>query len=82
MEKIIVTIQIDNKKEAFDAELLSESTVSQMLTMLCSAYHLGSEKNYQVYANPLGRLLGHDESFEQAGVFSGALLTVKISNNG
>jgi len=77
MEKIIITIQIDNSREPFDAEILTESTVSQMLATLCSAYNLRNDRIYQVYASPLGRILQSDESFEQAGIFSGSILTVK-----
>lgn len=77
MKKVIVTINIENKKKSYDVEIIAESDVSKMLAMLCAAYNLGSETNYNIFAAPPGRLLNPNETLEEAGVWDGAVITVK-----
>jgi hypothetical protein len=77
MKKVIVTVKIENRKESFDVEISSESNAFKMLAVLCKAYNLGSEKKYNIFAIPPNRLLEPDETYEEAGVWDGAILTLK-----
>jgi uncharacterized ubiquitin-like protein YukD len=78
MKKVIATVKIDNvKKEAFDVEINSDTTASKILTMLCEAYYLGSEKNYNIFVANLGRLLQPNETLEEAGVWDGAIMILR-----
>ncbi len=77
MKKVIISIKLDNRYEPLDVEVIAESSVAKMLIALCAAYNLGNGKNYSVFAAPPGRLLDPNETLEDAGVWDGAILTLK-----
>jgi len=77
MKKVIVSIKMDNRNKLLDLEIMTESSVAKMLTAICAAYHIGNGKNYSVFANPLGRFLDPNETLEDAGVWDGAILTLR-----
>lgn len=77
MKKVIVTIKTDSIKEPFDVEIIAESHTSEILEILCEAYKLGNSKNFNVFATPPGRLLNANETLEEAGVWNGAILTLR-----
>ena len=78
MRKVIATVKIENnKKEAFDVEIFSDITAINILAQLCKAYNLGNEINYCIFAIPPNRVLEQNETFEEVGIWDGAILILQ-----
>lgn len=87
MQRVIVTVRRTDETRARDLELPSDVEAKRLAEMIARALHwesdwAGKTVNYQIQAEPLGRLLEPTESLENAGVSDGAWLVLRSGAQG
>lgn len=77
MQKIIVTLVSDGMAEKKDIEVPANIKSSEIILGILHDDKKGQNYAYKLHADPPGRMLGPDETFEEAGVWNGSILTLK-----
>lgn len=76
MNKVILTFFLKKLNKEVDLEVSTNSTIGEVVSIICENYRLGDIKSVDVFALHLGRVLSFDETFEEAGVWSGSKLVL------
>ncbi len=79
MERVIVTVKKYNETQLRDLDIPAELEISQLSQAISSSLHwdkdaAGSLINYQIKAEPLGRVLQKTETLSSAEISDGAWL--------
>ena len=79
MQRVIVTVKRKNEVRVRDLEVPSDMQVSRLAEMIARALRWDTDLSgkviqYQIEAQPLGRILQPSESLESAGVLDGSWL--------
>ncbi len=81
MNKVILTVRFMDSSEIKDIEMPTNIKISKIADMLIKAYKpvesFGNRQYHFALDHPPGRWLDPNETLEDAGVWDGAILTLK-----
>jgi hypothetical protein len=82
MERVIVSVQLDDDGEVRDLELPAEIEAARLAELIARALGwtadlAGQSTRYEIEAQPLGRALKPSESLADAGVWDGSILVLR-----
>ena len=86
MQRVIVTLNCQTKGEALDLEVPSDVESKQLADMIAHAlrwkeHSEGQQAEYEIKAEPPGRVLAPEETLAEAGVWDGAHLSIQFEGS-
>jgi uncharacterized ubiquitin-like protein YukD len=86
MQRVIVTVECQERAKVLDLEVPSDVESKRLADMIAHALRWqvrseGPQAEYEIKAEPPGRVLAPEETLAEAGVWDGAYLTIQFEGS-